>query len=212
VALLSSTLALSALAQQAPTREQEQIRRLRMQLQQLQQELATARQGEAAARSAASIDLDAARAEAQRAQRTAVGSSRRLAELEAEQTLAREAASASRTQLEQRTGEREQARQALAEAREQLARRDQRLAAGERSADALLTRYLTQNQALDLCARSNASLQVLSMEVLDRWQRADWGDLLAAKEPFVQSRRVEIENLVQGYEDRIDRARLPARP
>jgi hypothetical protein len=33
---------------------------------------------------------------------------------------------------------------------------------------------------------------------------------MAAKEPFVQGERVRIENLVQGYEEQIDRASLVA--
>jgi chromosome segregation ATPase len=201
-----------ALAQSAPSREQEQIRRLRQQLQQLQQELATARQGEAAVRTESAQRLAAAQAAARRAQRGSAETTQRLAELETQLASQREAAELADRQLAQRTAERDEARQGLAQARDELARRAQRLADGERSATDLQARFRAQNAALDLCTRHNKSLQTVALELLDRWQRHDWRDALLAKEPLVQARRVEIENLVQGYEDRIDAALLPAKP
>ncbi len=214
VALLACALLmpLLALAQSAPSREQEQIRRLRQQLQQLQQELATARQGEAGARIESANRVAAAEAAARRAQRGAAGTAQRVAELETELTSLRDKAADGDKQLLQRTAERDDARQGLAQAREELSRRTQRLAEGERSAADLLARFRTQNAALDLCSRHNKTLQAVSMELLGRWARHDWRDALLTKEPLVQARRVEIENLVQGYEDRIDAALLPARP
>lgn len=210
--LLPALLPALVSAQSAPSREQEQIRRLRQQVQQLQQELAASRQAEAAARSDLTRRVGDAEAAARRAQRSAAGNSQRVAELEAEGASLRDAVSAAQAQLGQRTTERDEARQGLAQAREELGRRAQRMSEGERSAADLLARYRSQNAALDLCARHNRSLQAVSMELLDRWQRHDWRDVLVAREPLVQSRRVEIENLVQGYEDRIDAALLPSRP
>lgn len=214
VAVLACALLvpLLALAQSAPTREQEQIRRLRQQLQQLQQELATARQGEAGARTESAQRLATAEAAARRAQRGAAGTAQRVAELEAELTGLRDTAADTDKQLQLRTAERDEARQGLAQARDELTRRAQRLAEGERNSTDLLVRFRTQNAALDLCSRHNKTLQAVSMELLGRWARHDWRDALLTKEPLVQARRVEIENLVQGYEDRIDAALLPARP
>jgi chromosome segregation ATPase len=210
--LLALLVPALALAQSAPSREQEQIRRLRQQLQQLQQELATARQAEAAARIDATRRIGEAEAAARRAQRGVTGTRGRITELEAELAALRERGTATEAQLLQRTGERDEARQALAQARDELGRRAQRLAEGERGAAELLARHRAQNAALELCSRHNQSLKAVSLELLDRWQRHDWRDVVAAKEPFVQGRRVQIENLVQGYEDRIDAAQLPARP
>jgi chromosome segregation ATPase len=203
---------LLAVAQSAPSREQEQIRRLRQQLQQLQQELATARQGEAGARAESANRVAAAEAAARRAQRGATGTAQRVAELETELTGLRDKLADTDRQLLQRTAERDEARQGLTQSREELSRRAQRMAEGERSAADLLARFRTQNAALDLCSRHNKTLQAVSMELLGRWARHDWRDALLAKEPLVQARRVEIESLVQGYEDRIDAALLPARP
>lgn len=214
VAAVACTLWLPALAlaQSTPSREQEQIRRLRQQLQQLQQELASARQGEAAAKAESARRLAATESAARRAQRSASGTGQRVTELETELEAQRQLLATSAQQLAQRSTERDEARMALAQAREELTRRAQRLAEGERSAGQLLAQYRTQNAALDLCARHNRSLQTVSLELLGRWQRHDWRDALAAKEPFVQARRLEIETLTQGYEDRIDAASLPARP
>jgi hypothetical protein len=116
VALLACALLmpLLALAQSAPSREQEQIRRLRQQLQQLQQELATARQGEAGARIESANRVAAAEAAARRAQRGAAGTAQRVAELETELTSLRDKAADGDKQLLQRTAERDDARQGLA--------------------------------------------------------------------------------------------------
>jgi chromosome segregation ATPase len=212
LALCAALLPTLATAQAAPSREQEQIRRLRQQVQQLQQELASARQAEAAARADSGRRVVEAEAAARRAQRGATATRERVAELEAELGTLRGEHSAGQEALRRSTTERDEARAALAQARDELTRRGTRLADGERQSAELLTRFRAQNSALDLCARHNQQLKAVSLELLDRWQRHDWRDVLAAREPFVQTRRVEIEKLVQGYEDRIDAALLPARP
>ncbi len=215
--LLSVALALAigpalVLAQSAPSREQEQIRRLRQQVQQLQQELSVARQAEASARADLGRRATEAEAQARRAQRGAAGTRARVAELEAELGTLLAENTSRRDELTRRTAERDDARKALAQATDELARRGRQLAEGQRGLNDLQSRFVAQNAALDLCARHNRSLQAVSLELLDRWQRHDWLDTVAAREPLIQSRRVAIENLVQGYEDRIDAALLPARP
>ena len=212
LALCAALLPALACAQAAPSREQEQIRRLRQQVQQLQQELAGARQAEAAARADSGRRVGEAEAAARRAQSGAAATRTRVAELEAELGALRSDHATDQEALRRSSAERDEARAALQQAREELTRRGTRLAEGERQSAELLARFRAQNSALDLCARHNQQLRTVSLELLDRWQRHDWRDVLTAREPFVQTRRVEIENLVQGYEDRIDAALLPARP
>lgn len=54
----------------------------------------------------------------------------------------------------------------------------------------------------------NAELFKLGGEILDRYGRKDFLDLVGGSEPFVQSSRVRLENLVQDYEDKLRAARF----
>ena len=62
--------------------------------------------------------------------------------------------------------------------------------------------------------RKNIALFNVSNEILDRYQNYALGKSLAAKEPFIGNARVEIENHVQGYKDRIldHRIAAPTKP
>lgn len=208
---LGLTLCLAAQAQQ-PSREQEQIRRLRQQVQQLQQELAAAQQGAQSARADAERRASAAGAEAARARRTATGSAARIAELEAGlQTLQadHQALQGRQTALQ---ADLERDRAELARVRAEFGGSSLRLVRREGELEALQARFRTQNAALELCSRHNQTLRTVSLDLLQRWQRMDWRDALAGKEPFFQTERVRIENLVQGYEEQIDRASLVVPP
>ncbi len=60
----------------------------------------------------------------------------------------------------------------------------------------------------------NLTLYTTAREILTRYEKFGLGDALAAKEPFTEVTRVKLENLVQGYEDKVDKEKLgpPAGP
>ncbi|WP_052572725.1 hypothetical protein [Haloferula sp. BvORR071] len=58
--------------------------------------------------------------------------------------------------------------------------------------------------------RKNIALFNVSNEILERYENYALGKSLAAKEPFVGNARVQIENQVQGYKDKILDQRLNA--
>ncbi len=58
--------------------------------------------------------------------------------------------------------------------------------------------------------RKNLALFNLSNEILTRYEKYALGKSLAAKEPFIGNARVQVENLVQGYQDKILDNRLNA--
>lgn len=60
--------------------------------------------------------------------------------------------------------------------------------------------------------RKNLALFNLSNEILTRYQNFALGKSLAAKEPFIGNARVQVENQVQGYKDKILDNRLSAPP
>jgi chromosome segregation ATPase len=60
--------------------------------------------------------------------------------------------------------------------------------------------------------RKNIALFNTANEILDRYKNHALGKAILAKEPFTQTSRVKIENLVQGYGDRIIDNRISAKP
>ena len=56
----------------------------------------------------------------------------------------------------------------------------------------------------------NISLFNTASEILDRYENYALGKALAAREPFVSTTRVKVENQVQGYKDRILDNRISA--
>ncbi|HEY5237622.1 MAG TPA: hypothetical protein VIJ62_04515 [Rhizomicrobium sp.] len=63
---------------------------------------------------------------------------------------------------------------------------------------------LTGSQALlTECERKNGVLLHVGNEILDSYSRFDFGDALGANEPFIGTKRVELENLAQDFGDRL---------
>lgn len=59
--------------------------------------------------------------------------------------------------------------------------------------------------------RKNLALFNTATEVLDRFESYSLGKALAAREPFIGTTRVKVENLVEGYKDRILDNRIQAK-
>ena len=59
--------------------------------------------------------------------------------------------------------------------------------------------------------RKNISLFNTSNEILERFQNYALGKAIGAKEPFIGTSRVKVENLVQGYKDKIIDNRIAAK-
>ena len=57
----------------------------------------------------------------------------------------------------------------------------------------------------------NIALFNTAIEVLDRFEKYSLGKALAAREPFIGTTRVKVENLVQGYKDKILDNRISAK-
>jgi len=56
---------------------------------------------------------------------------------------------------------------------------------------------------VESCEVKNVGLFQVGSEVLDRFEKVDLGDVLATREPFIGIKRVELENLVQDYRDKL---------
>lgn len=71
-----------------------------------------------------------------------------------------------------------------------------------------------QNTALaqraEACDAKNMALYKVGSEILDKYAAMDVADALAAKEPFLGFKRVELQNLVQDYQDKLLDQKMPA--
>jgi len=59
------------------------------------------------------------------------------------------------------------------------------------------------------CREKNTKLAAISMELTDSYQQKGVVDVLKTSEPLTQLKKVELEKLVQEYQDRIDAEVLP---
>jgi len=214
LALLTGTLLLPpAWGQQTPSREQEQLRRLRQQLQQLQQQQTTDQ--EAARR--ATAEQTAAQAKLLSTQ----GEHKRLRAALAAQTQAtaeaQQALAALRTELEalRQASEAQRAdlassQQALAQLRAENAQLQRNVANRLATHADLDARHRSQAQGLQTCMANNQALHALGLELLQRYADKGLTEVLAHNEPFLQTRRVALDNLVQGYQDKLDQQALKA--
>lgn len=77
---------------------------------------------------------------------------------------------------------------------------------------ALASEAVTLKHTIADRERKNLALFNTANEILDRFQNYALGKALAAREPFISTTRVKVENLVQGYQDKIVQNRISAKP
>lgn len=58
-------------------------------------------------------------------------------------------------------------------------------------------------QRADGCETKNVALYKVGSEILDRYAHVGFGDVIGGHEPFLGLKRVELENLVQDYQDKL---------
>ena len=204
-------LAAGPLAAQQNTREQEQLRRLRQQLQQLQQ--GQSAQQDAAAQAAAETtaakaQLAAVQADLQRARGAAVGQGRNAAALQQQLDTLRADAGTRQLRTEQLQAQLQDSGKSLEQQRSSGSDLQRRLSQRETELADLGARHRGQAGGLQACIANNAALRTLGHELLQRYADKGLGETFAHTEPFVQRGRVQLENLVQGYQDKLDQQAL----
>ncbi len=202
---------------QTNTREQEQVRRLRQQVQQLQQELASQQAAQQQAAQSATMQaaqaaqtktaLDAAQTELRR-----LKASQAKVATEAQQEIEqlRTAGAALQARLDKVQTELEGGTRSLAQSRTEGAETARKLAFRETQLGELAERHVRQAQGLQQCIVNNLALRDLGNELMQRYADKGVAEVLAQNEPFLQTRRVALENLLQGYQDKLDQLALKA--
>ena len=203
-----------AVMAQSGSREQEMVRRLRQQVQQLQAQQASAQAAQAAqqaellqARDTAAGQTSALQnlqAELRRARLTSTERQQRADAVQQELQALQSERTALQQQLVQLTARQQETEATLVRARSDGGVLQTNLNRRETQLAELANRHVLQAQGLKQCIDSNQALQVLGRELLQRYADKGLVETLAVREPFLQTRRVALENLVQGYEDKLD--------
>jgi chromosome segregation ATPase len=202
LALSMAVLATVGQAHAEGDREQEQLRRLKLQLRQTQQEKDTALQEAQtkaeADKAALAESLKAIKGDADSQRRVASSASRRADALAAELAAVKKDKDQANEQIAQ-------LQKALDEAKALMTQQQQQ--SSQTVAD-WQGRFKSLSGQYDQCRTQNASLYEIGADLLTRYENKGLGEMLATKEPFVQTARVTLENTKAQYLDKLDAARL----
>jgi chromosome segregation ATPase len=138
----------------------------------------------------------------------------RMTEAERERERSKQEVAAARAQI--KAGEKAQA-EAVGEFNRRLDERNEalekwKLAYGEaagvaRAKDAERAKFEADSKSFKAsaksCASRNIKLVAIGNELLSRLDEVHLGDMIAAREPLIGTKRVEIQNLLQDYQDKI---------
>lgn len=204
-----------AQAQPAANRDQEQLRRLRQQLQQLQQEQAGAQQqAQRAATENAQLaaQLKAQQAAAEKVQARTGAQSRTLTALQAELAAMKGERDALQAELVQAKATQTQTLARLERSNSERDDTRTRLSALEATEAGLRRERGLVGHQLDKCSAQNVELLRVGQELLGRHGNFGFGDSVALSEPFLQLKRVQLENLAQDYRGRLHEQRFVPAP
>jgi chromosome segregation ATPase len=97
---------------------------------------------------------------------------------------------------------------ALQTAEEELRKCQATAQEGSRGQEELRAELVKVKERLASAEAKNARLYAVSREVLDWIQSMGFGEVLAAREPFLGLKRVELENAAQDYDDKVREQRV----
>lgn len=124
------------------------------------------------------------------------------------------AAAVSIETLEKKVSDRDtllsQYKQAFEKAKAAYQKFDAVATAKEGARAALAAELVTAKHTIADRERKNIALFNTANEILDRYENYSLGKALSAREPFIGTTRVKVENLVQGYQDKIIDSRIQA--
>jgi len=68
-----------------------------------------------------------------------------------------------------------------------------------------------QSQSIEMCEKKNTALYELNVEILDRYKKKGVWSALFQAEPFTQIKKVEMENIIQEYKEKLDSQKVEKR-
>lgn len=186
------------------SREREALRRAQMQLQQVQGQVSSLEQEKAQLgkeRDQAVRDAGAAQSRLRRTRNSLAEAKTRGEQLARElEGLKQELATAT-TRLADSEGQLAETTRTLMQTQQSLARTE----ADKRGLEGIRLRH---EREIALCEDKNAKLYQTGRSLMTRFEQKTCGEILAQQEPLFGFRRVEVENLLEEYRDKLDEQRL----
>ncbi|HEY9146492.1 MAG TPA: hypothetical protein VIN36_07370, partial [Thiobacillus sp.] len=102
--------------------------------------------------------------------------------------------------------------QQLAATRKTLAETTQTLQQTEAEKRRLETVKASNERDIAACEHKNLALYEVGRSLMERFEHKTCGEILADKEPFTGIRKVETENLMEEYRDKLDEQELVKAP
>lgn len=204
VLVLACLMAAGAVqAQEKSGREAEQLRRLRQQVQQLQQQFSSEQQKSQQAQSEARQARDGATAEVEQANEALRAARSRAQSVQARVSQLERELGDLRVEHAEQSRQFTDARRALDERTRVASETGQRLQKSENDLAGFKAQLSHAQTGLQQCSARNAALFALGNEVIDRFEQRTLGERVGQGEPFLQMGRVRLENLAEGYRDRL---------
>jgi chromosome segregation ATPase len=189
-------------------REREALRRVQTQLQQVQGQVATLEQEKAALgkeRDQARKESKVVQGRLRKAERNLAEEKTRGEQLAKELEGSKQDLAATRTRLGDTEGKLADTAKALFQTQQTLAR----VEADKRALEGVKVR---QEKDIAACEGKNLKLYQTGRELMTRFERKTCGEILAQQEPFTGLKRVEVENLLEEYRDKLDEQKLIKAP
>jgi chromosome segregation ATPase len=199
--ILASTVAAPAWAA-SDSREKQMLRRMQQQVQQLDQARAQAEQEKAAAladKDTLTREVEQRRSDSAAAKRERSARSRLEHELKAAQA-----------ELDTLKAKLAETEKQLADSQALQHATTQTLAQTESARKRTEDELAGKTQDLQVCRTHNGQLYSLGREMMQKYHDKSCQDVLAQVEPFTGLRKVEVENLLEAWRDRLDREKLSA--
>lgn len=189
-------------------REREALRRAQMQLQQTQGQLATLEADKAklgSERDLALKDSKAAQSKVRKLNKNLAEEKQLVAQLQKDLETHKQDLAATQTRLTDTEAKLTETAKTLAQTRQTLAQTE----ADKRQLEGVKSR---QEREIASCESNNLKLYQTGRDLMTRFEQKSCNEIMAQKEPLFGLKRVEIENLLEEYRDKLDEQKLIKAP
>jgi len=178
-------------------REREVMRRAEQQVQQMQGQLSTLQED----KDKLTQDLDKASNELKSTKAHTAQVGKQLAEEQQKREASEKELASTKQTLEQTQTSLEETTRNLEETRHKLAASESAKMELEHIKD-------FKERQISACEDKNKSLYQIGRELIVRYENKSCGEILSEKEPFTGLKAVEMENMMEGYRDKLDEQKV----
>ncbi len=201
---ISSLVPPAEASDKAANRERAALRRVQQQLSQTQTQIGSLEQE----KTKLAEDLDKAQKSSKEMEGKTAGLQRAVGEGKRQQTVLGKELSATKAELSTIKQQLAEAQKSLSTTGSKLAETTQTLQKTDTEKRTLETLKTRNERDIASCEQKNLALYQVGRSLMDRFEKKTCAETLAQKEPFTGIKRVETENLLEEYRDKLDEQKL----